>query len=395
MFEKQRAQKEYAALVDIGSGSVTISIVYSNHKEDKTEVVWTYHERLLLKHADKTRGRRPLLSNLMQCFLSLGSEGLQHLREFDAQAHINLLQVGISAPWSYTVTKTVDLNNDSPILINKILLNEVRQIAEEKIQNEINENEVASSLDLAVVSRCVTQLRANDYILEDIEQHNATSLSFTLSSVIIQKYLYQALVEARDKVLPNAQLQITSTMLQLYFALRDTLPQIREYCLVNVTLEATEIAVVRNGVFTYSTHEPCGVIDIAKEISDVANIPLAEVYARIQKIKAHLNQNDEIPESAAIMQAYQMRIASLLKQTGDDFTIPKSIYMHCTGCAYDFILPYIEGAAESATNFSHIVHIIPEQLAIPWRSTASNTCIEEISALFFHRYGHDTRFTHF
>lgn len=397
MFTRQRSNVEYTALLDIGSGSVTASLICSDLQRDQVEIVWTYHERLLLKQVAEARTQKPLLTSLLNCLLALGNDGIQALHSYDSGAHIRSIQVGVSAPWSYTVTKNVRVNKDTPFTINQNIIDDLREAAEKKIKTEIDENEVARQLELAVVTRSVTDLRANDYPISGTGNHTAKSVSMTLSSVIIQEYLHQAILESCEKVLPKADLHIYSAMLQFYFTLGDINPEMKEYCVVNLTLEATEIGVVRNGVLAYSTHEPYGLIHIARDISNALNVPVSEVYGQLQADELSVDDESLSKKTKAaitdVYREYQKRIADLFAQTGDDFTIPRSLYMSCAVSSQRSLITHIEAAAQLATGFQHILHPIGDRIVTKNQSELSDTGIERISGQFFHRFGYDTRFT--
>ena len=397
MFTKQRSNVEYAALLDVGSGSVTVSIVCSNQKTNKVEMVWTHHERLLLKQVVRQNAEKPILTSVLNCLLTLSSEGILALRGYDKGAQLRTIQVGVSAPWTYTVTKTVRLKKDKPFLIKRSTIDDLRDAAEEKIRTEINENEIAQELELVVVTRSITEMRANDYPFIPKNNHRASSLSMTLSSVIIQNHLHNALIEGCEKILPNAQIQMYSSMLQTYFTLRDMYPEMREFCIVIPTLEATEIGLVRNGVLTYSTHEPYGIAHIAKDISEALNTPIGEVYGQLQADELTI-QNDTLSQKAKavvteVFGVYRKRLVELFKQTGDDFTIPRSMFVLKTGRSQQPLVQHIEAAAETSTGFKHIVHPIIDGLTLTPDAAVSDTSIECVSGHFFHRFGFDTRFT--
>lgn len=395
MFEKQRSQREYAALLDIGSGSVTVSIVFSDHTANTAEIVWIHHERHLLKETDTKFSNKPLLAVLLQAILTLGNEGLATLKTYDSHARIEILQVSVSAPWSYSITKSVRINKDSPFPLSNSLLDDILTTAEKKIATYIDENQIARSLDLTIVTRSIIELKANGYLIDHIPKQEVSSLSLKLSNVIMQDYLHKTICEARDKVLPNAKLQIFSTILQLYYVIQDLHKEMCEYCIINITLEATEIGIVRNGALTYSTHESYGIFNLVKEIAQIQNLPLSEVYAKIQQGKLLESQSGKTDKAINdILQKYQEKVTDLLQQTGDGFTVPKSVYVHATGNTDNALRPHIELATQRATGFAHIVHILADEIQIPSTSGAVDTTLQDVSGYFFHRYGHDTRFSY-
>lgn len=398
MFSHRRTWADYAALVDIGSGSVTVSVIYNGTKRaDSIEFLWTHQERLRLKDTQAEGGGKPLLSALLNAMLALGSDGQVALRAHNPHGVIKTLQVSVSAPWSYTITKRVNLHKDEEFTLTEDLVKDLLLTAEKKTTNDITENEVARSLELDIATKALLEIRANDYIVPSVSTQRAHSLHLATASVIVQTYLLEAITEVQQKVLPGAELQLFSAILQFYLVLRESHPEMSEYCLVSVTLEATEIGIVRDGVLTFTTHEPTGIVSLAREIAAITETPVSEVYGQLSGTTWQDYSKSTPAATAAkldtVFKTYIDKVASLFLQTGDDFTVPKTIYLHSAGYTHDVFSSLIDHGAENATGLKHIVHDIDQELQNVLQDKPEKTTIQHISGTFFHTYGNDSRFT--
>ncbi len=388
---------QYVALLDIGSASVTGTIAYSD-PDGGLEILWSTQERILLKHVKgRAETGRHIMSAFMNVILELGQSGLQAVRAEHPRSRIDTTQVSIAAPWSYTITKKIRYEKEKPFTINHALYRQLLSSMEEKVTNELKEHEVADHLGLRVVSRSLTSLTANGYLLESINGQKASSLTISLSNTVIQNYLHEMIEDAHNKVMPKSDLQIVSYVLALYYVLKDIHPEMQEYCVVNQTLEATELGIVRNGVLCYSTHEPYGIITLCRDLCDVFGVTIDEMYGIIQSdqwsTRYEKLSKEKQAKADAVLETYQETVAELMRQTGDSFTIPKSLYIHTASCTYDFFATYIEHGAALASGLAHIVHNVDEELLRsatglePSRSDRS--CVELISAYYFHTHKDD------
>ena len=394
LFAPTNDQPHYIALLDIGSASVTGSVAYSA-PDGALEILWSTQERILLKQiTNQAETGRRIMSAFMNVVLELGQSGGQAVRDHYPRGSIDTTQVSIAAPWSYTITKNVQYEKEQSFKVSEHLVEQLLSTMKEKIQRELQEHEVADHLGLRVVSRSVTNMQANGYNIDAAHDQTATAVRMSLSNTVIQNYLHEMIVDAHNKVLPKSSLQIVSFVLMLYYVMRYTHSEMQEYCIINQTLEATELGVVRNGILCYSTHEPYGMVTLSRDLATALAIPIEEMYGIIQSNQWEYRYRELATDTQAevdsILEKYQETIANLLRQTGDSFTIPKSIYMHTLSCTYDFIGPHIELGAAAASGMAHIIHNLDEELvsiaAGFGDGRAAHSCVELVSAVYFHTH---------
>lgn len=401
LFGKSKTQLKFGAILEIGSGSVLSSIVVSDATKTVPEVIWSKREYATRKaDTDSTTSIKSVITALMNAVLQLESEGKASLKQRYPHAKIGTIQVSMTAPWSYTITKVIGYNKEEPFEISQSLIDTLINTADKKITEELKENELADELGLSIMTRATTDIQANDYKIENPVGKSATNVTLTQISAVAQTYLTNAIADINDKVFKGAKIERYSFMLMFHCIIRDMTNQLSEYCLVDITYEATEIGLVRGGILRYCTHTPIGISTLARSIAKVINIPLEEAYSLLKEPNYSRALETMSPDKKAallvIFDEYQVNIAKLFNETGDKLTIPKILFLHGSHATESFFGEQITSAAKKATNLSHIVHHVTNDLLTKNHNEAekkalltvtSDTAIL-VASQFFHKQHH-------
>jgi Tfp pilus assembly PilM family ATPase len=400
-FRSSGASIRYGAILEIGSGSVLASIVKSDKTKTTPEILWSKREYATRRaESDTAVNAKSVITALMNAVLLLESEGRAVLNQSNPGAHIDLLQVSMTAPWSYTITKVIGYSKEQPFEITEALLNTLIAAAQKKITEELKENELASDLGLAIMTRATTDIQANDYKIADPKGKTATTLTMTQVSAVAQTYLTDAIDDIKLKVFKHSSLERYSFMLMFHCIIRELYNQMSEYCLVDITYEATEIGVVRGGILRYCTHTPIGISTLARTLVTVLNIPLEEAYAFLKEpyhTRAMETMSEaKLAEVAVVFDEYQNNLAKLFTETGDKLSIPKILFMHGDHQTEDFFGRQLEAAAKKATGSTHAVHGVSSELLTKNYTadekkallTVSSDTAMVVAAQFFHKQHH-------
>jgi hypothetical protein len=401
LFNKEDSSLRYGAVIEIGSGSVLTSIIKSDRNKKNPEIIWSTREYATRRaESDTAVNAKSVITALMNAILLLESAGREVLKQRNPHATIKYMQFSMTAPWSYTITKVIGYNKETPFLITDTLINTLISAAQKKINEELKENELASDLGLAIMTRATTDIMANDYKIEDPKGKTASTLTLTQVSAVAQTYLTDAISDIQQKVFKNATLERYSFMLMFHCIIRELYNQLSEYCLIDITYEATEIGVVRGGILRYCTHAPIGISTLARTLVTVLNIPLEEAYAFLKE-PYHTRALESLSETklaevAVIFDEYQNNLAKLFRETGDKLSIPKILFMHGDHQTEEFFSRQLVAAAKKATNSTHAVHGVSTELL-----TKNYTAEEKkllltvtldtavlVAAQFFHKQHH-------
>lgn len=361
------SRDRYGVLIDIGSGSVLAAIIHSNPKQLHPDIIWAHREHAPLRNIDSLeQSAKAVMTALVNATMMLDAEGRKALHTYNSSARLTEIQCSISAPWSYTVTKTINYNQDEPFTVLEDILEELLETIDKKIESELRENEALHSLGLKVITRSTMEILANGYRVKAPEGGKAKQLRVSRASVVTQQHLIDALEEMQNKLFPETRVRKLSFILMLFAITRELMSKTYDLCLVDVTYEATEIGIVRDGVLTYCTHTPFGSFSLAREISSITNVPLYEAFGYLHTEKPYSfmvslskNQREEID---MVFEAYTDRVSQLFKKTGEELSIPKQISLHADLKSETLFMDLIERAAKRAIKAEPFVTPISNEI---------------------------------
>ena len=395
---KKNGQR-YGVIIDIGSGSVLAALVHSNPKADYPTVIWSHRETAPIRNIENLdEVSKAVVSALVNVSMLIESEGRKALYSYDKSARLTEVQCGISAPWSYTVTKAIDYKQEQSFIITEDLIEELLSAIRQKTEKELRENETAKELGLAVVTRALTDVLVSGYHVSNPEGNEAKDIKIYQTSAVVQSFFNEAIEEIKNKLFSAAELKKISFILIFYFVAKDLFVKRNNFCLVDVTYEATEIGIVRDGVLLYATHTPFGVISLAREISAVTKVPLHEAFGYLRldkpfsfKEKLTDKQKQEVDE---VFDAYIDRLAALFHETGDELSIPKTVLVHTDLNSEVLFVDLFKKAAKRATrsdsNVIPVTSQIVKQMKIEQTEkenvsgNANHDSALLLSAYFFH-----------
>lgn len=398
LFGITQTDDRYGVIIDIGSGSVLVAIVHSNTDSKHPTVVWSHREHAPLRNIDSLeQSAKAVMTALVSATMQLDAEGRKALYDYDSSSTLTEMQCGICAPWSYTVTKNINYNHEEPFAVTHELIEELAQTINEKIQSELQENESLQNLGLRVITHATLQVLSNGYRIPHPTGGEAKTLSVSRASAVTQQYLIDALDELHNKLFPKTVLHKISFILLYYAAVRELFSKQYDMCLVDITFEATEIGIIRDGVLSYSTHTPFGSFSIAREIAQVTGVPLHEAFGYLHTDKPYSfmvslskEKRDEIEK---IFDAYTDRVSQLFLETGDELSIPKQIALHADLESETLFTDLIENAAKRAIkSVPFITQISNEILKLQHLSQEKASVVANsadtallLSAEFFHK----------
>lgn len=397
LFSKQR-DCQYSAIVDIGSGSVLVAIIESDPYQDTPRIIWSKRDYTILRQIDSLgRSEKNVIAVLANAMMELSSAGMKTLWAEVRQKRLSTIQVTIVAPWSYTVTKTVSYKSEKEFTLTKEFIDELLGIAHQKVEEEVKENETIHKFGLELVARMTAGLVVNGYNIRLTGKQNTNEVKLYELSAVAHERVVEAVTELGDKLFTRSDLKLYSFMLVFYSVMKDLQPDADEFCLVDITYEATEIGIVRNGILQYCSHIPYGAFSLAREFSEILKIPLEEAFGLLSEgsLVSVLNrysdkQNREVIE---LLEAYQTKLADLFKETGDKLSIPKPVFLHGNVKNAVFFSDQVRKATTKATGLSHLVQNITCDLLGRFAENAQTKGEIEIqdtamllSAYFFHTH---------
>lgn len=400
-FSFKNKNERYGIIIDVGSGSVLTAIVHSQKSKKHPVIVWAHREHTALKKIDSVeQSARAVLAALMNASLKMDKDGRAALYEYDSNAKLTVTQCSISAPWSYTVTKTINVKQEDQIEITASFIEELVFAAQKQVEEELLKHADNIGAGLTVIAKSTMDLLSNGYRVAHPEGELARHLRLTQATVVSQQYMMDGIAEVQQKLFPKAEINALSFILMMYCTVRALKPHTDDFCLVDITDEATEIGVVRDGSLTYSTHISFGMFSLAREIANVSKIPIHEALghlraSNIESLKQNLpaSSHDNIDQ---IFKNYIQKVTDLLNETGDSLSIPKKVLLNVEASFSPMFEILISKSAKAATKVDHTIEPIAEQLISKKYKQMLQEQIPEyatdtaliLNAEFFHKKDH-------
>jgi hypothetical protein len=396
LFSKSRRSERFGVLIDIGSGSVLTAIVASDQTKSEPQILWSHREHAPLRNIDSIQeSAKAVMTALMNSLMKLDGEGRQILSAYRSSAKITEIQTCISAPWSYTVTKTINYKQEDPFEINDNLIDELVRTAMQKTTDELSEQDSVNRLGLTIITRITMDILANGYRVKEAVNGKVKNLSVTHSSVVTQQYLVDTINDLNGKLFSGVASSKLSYILALFCVVQDLFPKTAEACLIDITYEASEIGIVRDGSLNYSTHTPFGSFSLAREIAHITGVPLHEAFQALHTDTPY-SFMDGLPDTqkedvTKVFDSYVEKLVGLFTETGDDLSIPKKIFLHVDLQSEPLFKDLVEKAVKLSIKTAPDVTIVtPRLLSNTGKVSVSleTDTAMLVSAMFFHKQNH-------
>jgi cell division ATPase FtsA len=405
LFSGSVRTKRFGALIEIGSGSVITSIVCSDPAATHPEIVWARREFASLPiQGDFTQNQKNVLAALVNCVMLLDSEGRSALHERYGSVAIDTVQVSISAPWSHTISKVITYTQNDTFSITTDLIDDLIKQANEQTVAAIETALRDQTHQLTIMTRATTDITANGYQTFSPIGQTASRLTLTQVSAVADTLMTDAVADLTEHLFAKAQVERYSTTLMYHCIARELYGTMTEYCLVDITYEATELAIVRDGVLQYATFTLVGINTMVRNIAHKLGIPEADADSMLKAVFLR-DSTDTLPPAAAetialVLAEYEQALTLLFTETGDSLTIPKVLFLHSNYHQERYLDDVISAAAKKVTCSTHTVHTLTTEIYAKLYSEEATNVAEIkydtsviMAAQFFHKQHHCNDFT--
>lgn len=350
LFNSGKQTCTYALIYEVGSGSVLLSIIESDPTNHTPTIVWSHREYITTNQTpDLERTAKKLGAALMNVGMLCNSEGMQALQSHNAHARITHCLATLTAPWSYTINKTVHYKGEGvgEFTIDLALIQELATEAAEHTQEELAKHEHLAQ-DLHIINHRIVSVMANGYEVTELLDKTAQHLTMSHISSLGQAHMTQIINEVHSKTLPKLPLDLHSFMMVLFYVVRGVFPNQSDYCILDVTNEAVELGVVRDKNLTYCSHINGGTNTIAQTINQLTELPHETVmtYLKTPDIEA---RQSHIPDTKQplvdkVLLQFQKDLHGLFYEPGDVLITPRTVYLHCDPLLEDFYIEQVQTA---------------------------------------------------
>jgi len=303
-------------LVQVGSGSATLTLVCPGDNDPSSQqILWSHKEHTLLR-ADTSpeRNLQAILTaifNAVLVFNTFRGRGETQAAKID----VKKIVVTVAAPWVYSVIKSAHYREAVPFEITADILNDISEAANQKAVDVVHKHELLQVSDLSIITTKTLATYGNGYKINAKQSGRVHNVEMIHLTSLVQKKLLTNLRDTFEQIFPNAKLVIRPLILTFYDAVNEGNLLGTEYTLIAITSEATEVGVVHDAVLQNITNIPSGTRTLLRGVAEILKIPTEEAALYMRDFR---NQTQKLSVSRtskleALAESYQAELANALK----------------------------------------------------------------------------------
>jgi cell division ATPase FtsA len=264
MFSKRK--KEKVLLIDIGSGSVTVSIaIFSN---DVPMIVANLSSDIpVLPDVDLSAFEQAMKNSLDAMFGKM------------REAHMLLpdrIRVHLSSPWFASQVRTAKMSRPAPFVVSKTLMNDMLARELKSFEDEEMAKEAQKGEPVRVLESKTLQVKLNGYPTVEPIGLSTRELEFSMFVSVASERLVKMIEESIGHEFPHTPVTFGSFLGASFLVVRDLFPHTTEYLLADIGGEVTDLSLVRDGSLVQTVSFPKGRNFIVRRLAEGLNRTLGE-----------------------------------------------------------------------------------------------------------------------
>lgn len=244
-----KKKEENVLIFDIGSASVGGAVV-SLSKDCKPRIVFStraqmaFQEELNFDHFVHS-----MLSVLLNVSMELRGSGMPKIN-----GGIDRVLCVLSSPWYVSQTRVFNIKEDKPFKITQKFVDDLLVDAEEIHKKDA----VQIEGDPFFIEKSIVQSTINGYSVEDVVGKEASHLKMTILSTMMSGDVREKVEGMINKVFNVDEFLFRSFTNASYSVIKDLFRKERNFLLVDVSGETTNVSVVNDKVLLNSASFPLG-----------------------------------------------------------------------------------------------------------------------------------------
>jgi hypothetical protein len=245
-----KKEKISIALIDISSSSVGAGLA---HLVTGEQPVLYYTNRLPIERSDNEDVEDTMLRTLNAIADALIKKGAPALRHETGSGHVDRIIASVSTPWQTTSIRSENITAAKPFTFTKALLTETTQKGAKIPSGYISSGE-------SVVATLL-----NGYEMTRPFGKRATRAELIILSSLIEKAAAHRIEEMLRKTYHTHSLTLTAFAPIAYTVFRDIFPHEKDFLVLDVSGESTDIAFVKQNLLVNVASMPHGINELVRK----------------------------------------------------------------------------------------------------------------------------------
>ncbi len=325
--------QEVAIIFDIGSASIggaLVKLIYPG----KPEILYTSRKDINL--GKNVNSKRLLLSMekiLKEVSLDIQKKGLTQIKKRGLfPKKIQNIYCTFSAPWYLSQTKVVTSRFNKPKTITSALIKEQTKKEEDDFLNTRSGKYAKSKKEeLHILEHSVVQVKLNGYETTKPEGKTAKEIEMSIFMSMIPDVAAKTAFDAISSVFHSDNLHMHSFGLVSFSVLRSIFKDNKDFILLDISGEVTDVILVKDNVLVESTTFPFGKHKLARDLAKSLNTTKEEAISRIIIHGAGASEGVVVlgktkKTISDLKERWNNDVRLALKDFSKDYAIPEQIF---------------------------------------------------------------------
>ncbi|MEK9201685.1 MAG: hypothetical protein AAB944_01815 [Patescibacteria group bacterium] len=261
-FLKRKSSGEPIVIFDIGSASVGGAIVLLSESTHLPKIIYT--KRIFLPIAERPQSDEILTSSasaLKEIIVAFEKEGLSVLHDLHIRNKvIHDVFCVLASPWYVSQTKTITIKEKKPIILTEKFIETVLAKEEKAFEESIAHSSYAETFDKNIIlaEQKIIHIKLSGYETNEPYGKKSSDIELSLFSSFVSKKISEKLSETIGHSFGGEKIKLHSFCLTSFSTLSDLFPEAKDFLIMDITGEVTDISIVRNGTLVQSASFPSG-----------------------------------------------------------------------------------------------------------------------------------------
>lgn len=249
-----KIEEEFVVVLDIFSGGVSGVVVLKNRKKLPLVLATNTKTFRTREKISPDRFYREMIEAIDGVCLALQSK----TKIIPAKIYCIL-----SVPWSHGEIKSVHVVRDKEFYFTDTF-------AEKIMNEEISKFQKNNSKHSKIIDKKITKISLNGYTVKSPHGQKTKSVEIDFFLSVSPNAVVEAIQDKINKTF-KSKILFTSQMLSDYIFVRNFLPTTKEFAVLNVGAEVSEVLISKNEFLVGTAFFPFGTKSILRKISEILN----------------------------------------------------------------------------------------------------------------------------
>lgn len=266
IFSLAKTGAKTVAVCDIGSGSIAVAIVEKGSNDSKVRILVSERRALQQEERSSTQTVEQLKTLAQETATAVLD---QHAKRSGVPPS-EVIAI-VHAPWVRSETASIIQRFEKPMVITEKIIGETAK----RVVREDTKLDAGN-----IFERSVVRVALSGYPTSEPEGKTAERIQIAVLQSDIQPDVLAAMKEALGSVFVGRNIMFHSAFFTLSLIIREFLPNISHYTIVDITSLATSAAVVRQGAVMEHADSPLGWRAIVTELAKITGTTPTEALSR-------------------------------------------------------------------------------------------------------------------